>query len=56
MQGNVKYLILFFAFAMLVISYRGLVYFPAWSTYHIFDIDLRIHVGPEELGIGGEDS
>ncbi len=41
-------------FALLVISYRALVYFPAWSTYHIFDMDRRIHVGTEELGIGGQ--
>jgi len=35
-------------FVLLVISYRGIVYFPAWSTYHIFDMDLRIHLtGPE---------
>lgn len=34
-------------FLLLVISYRAIVYFPAWSTYHIFDMDLRIHVaGP----------
>lgn len=31
-------------FILLVVSYRGIVYFPAWSTYHIFDMDLRIHV------------
>jgi ABC-type transport system involved in cytochrome c biogenesis permease subunit len=41
-------------FALLVISYRALVYFPAWSTYHIFDIDRRIHAGPEQLGFGDE--
>lgn len=40
-------------FIMLALSYRTLVYFPAWSTYHIFDMDRRIHVGPEELGFGG---
>ncbi|MBI3185617.1 MAG: cytochrome c biogenesis protein CcsA [Myxococcales bacterium] len=33
-----------FVFALLVISYRGIVYFPGWSTYHIFDINLREHV------------
>lgn len=31
-------------FVLLVVSYRGIVYFPAWSTYHIFDIDLRMHL------------
>jgi ABC-type transport system involved in cytochrome c biogenesis permease subunit len=31
-------------FVLLVVSYRGIVYFPAWSTYHIFDMDLRIHL------------
>ncbi len=31
-------------FVLLIISYRGIVYFPAWSTYHIFDMDLRIHL------------
>jgi ABC-type uncharacterized transport system permease subunit len=40
-------------FALLVVSYRGIVWFPAWSTYHIFDMDLRIHVTgtehPEEI-------
>ncbi|MCD4751314.1 MAG: cytochrome c biogenesis protein [Thermoanaerobaculales bacterium] len=41
-------------FVLLVISYRCLVYFPAWSTYHIFDMDRRIHVGPEQLRFGDE--
>ncbi len=42
-------------FALLVISYRGIVYFPAWSTYHIFDMDLRIHVtGPVKPPGGSE--
>ena len=37
-------------FVLLVVSYRGIVYFPAWSTYHIFDMDLRIHLtGSETL-------
>ena len=37
-------------FVLLVLSYRGIVYFPAWSTYHIFDMDLRIHLtGSETL-------
>jgi ABC-type uncharacterized transport system permease subunit len=35
-------------FVLLVVSYRGLVYFPAWSTYHIFDMDLRVHVTGSE--------
>jgi len=39
-------------FAILFISYRGIVYFPAWSTYHIFDVDLRLHL----TGEAGEDS
>jgi ABC-type transport system involved in cytochrome c biogenesis permease subunit len=39
-------------FLLLVVSYRGIVYFPAWSTYHIFDMDLRIHVTGDEV-IGG---
>ncbi len=30
-------------FALLVVSYRGLVYFPAWASFHILDIDLRLH-------------
>ena len=33
-------------FVLLVVSYRGIVHFPAWSTYHIFDMDLRMHVMP----------
>lgn len=37
------------AFALLVVSYRVIVYFPPWSTYHIFDMDRRVHV------VGGED-
>jgi len=35
-------------FVLLVVSYRGIVYFPAWSTYHIFDMDLRIHLTGSE--------
>lgn len=31
-------------FVILLVSYRGIVYFPAWSTYHIFDMDLRMHL------------
>jgi len=41
-------------FVLVVISYRALVYFPAWSTYHVFDMDRRIHVGSEQLGFGDE--
>ena len=40
-------------FLILVVSYRGIVYFPAWSTYHIFDIDLRIHLTGSETFPGG---
>ncbi len=43
------------AFALLVVSYRAIVYFPPWSTYHILDMDRRIHVGAEELGIGDQE-
>ena len=35
-------------FVLLIVSYRGIVYFPAWSTYHIFDMDLRMHIGGSE--------
>nr|NIP16875.1 hypothetical protein [Xanthomonadales bacterium]NIW35252.1 hypothetical protein [Gemmatimonadota bacterium]NIX11665.1 hypothetical protein [Xanthomonadales bacterium] len=35
-------------FILLLVSYRGIVWFPAWSTYHIFDMDLRIHVTGDE--------
>jgi ABC-type transport system involved in cytochrome c biogenesis permease subunit len=39
-------------FVLLLVSYRGIVWFPAWSTYHIFDMDLRIHVtGNEFAGV-----
>jgi len=31
-------------FVVLVVSYRAIVYFPSWSTYHIFDIGLRLHL------------
>jgi hypothetical protein len=31
-------------FVLLVVSYRLVVYFPSWSTYHIFDINLREHL------------
>ena len=41
-------------FLILVISYRGILYFPAWATYHIFDMDLRMHLtGGEDLPFGG---
>ena len=33
-----------FLFVLLVVSYRVIVYFPAWSSYHILDIDLRMHL------------
>jgi ABC-type uncharacterized transport system permease subunit len=33
-------------FLMLTVSFRSIVYFPAWSSYHILDMDLRIHVSP----------
>jgi ABC-type transport system involved in cytochrome c biogenesis permease subunit len=36
-------------FALLVVSYRGIVWFPAWSTYHIFDMDIRVHLTGDEL-------
>jgi ABC-type transport system involved in cytochrome c biogenesis permease subunit len=35
-------------FALLVVSYRFIVYFPAWSTYHILDMDLRMHIDPSK--------
>jgi len=41
-------------FALLVVSYRGIVYFPAFSTYHIFDMDLRIHLTGAETSDPGE--
>ena len=31
------------AFAVLAVSYRCLVYFPGWATYHVFDVSLRLH-------------
>lgn len=31
-------------FVGLVASYRLVVYFPSWATYHIFDVDLRLHL------------
>jgi len=42
-------------FLVLTATYRGIVYFPSWSTYHIFDMDLRMHVvGTEPPETGGE--
>jgi ABC-type uncharacterized transport system permease subunit len=35
-------------FVLLVVSYRGIVYFPSWSTYHIFDMNLRTHLTGSE--------
>lgn len=31
-------------FVLVVVSYRGIVYFPSWATYHVFDINLREHL------------
>lgn len=31
-------------FLLLVVSYRGIVTWPSWSTYHVFDIGLREHL------------
>lgn len=33
-----------FNFALLVLSYRLVVHFPPSSTYHLFDIDRRLHL------------
>lgn len=30
-------------FVILVVSYRAIVYFPSFATYHIFDISLKLH-------------
>jgi ABC-type uncharacterized transport system permease subunit len=41
-------------FVLLVVSYRCIVYFPPWSSYHILDMDRRIHISAEEIsGEGG---
>jgi len=41
-------------FVLLLVSYRGIVYFPSWSTYHVFDMDLRMHLtGTETAEPGG---
>ena len=31
------------AFSVMSFSYWGLVYLPTGSTFHIFDIDLKVH-------------
>ena len=31
------------AFAVLLVSYRAIIYFPSFATYHIFDIGLKLH-------------
>jgi ABC-type transport system involved in cytochrome c biogenesis permease subunit len=41
-------------FVLLIVSYRGIVYFPSWSTYHIFDMDLRMHLTGTETIPAGE--
>ena len=41
-------------FILLVVSYRGIVLFPTWSTYHIFDMDMRIHLTGSEQYEDGE--
>ena len=43
----------FALFVILVVSYRGIVYFPSWSTYHIFDMDLRMHLDGSGSPAGG---
>lgn len=40
-------------FLLLIVSYRGIVYFPSWSTYHIFDMNLRIHLTGDQPSPGG---
>ena len=42
-----------FLFVLLVVSYRGIVYFPSWASYHILDMDLRLHLSAEDLDGGG---
>jgi hypothetical protein len=37
-------------FLLLLVSYRGIVYFPAWSSYHILDMDLRMHLMSQAPG------
>jgi ABC-type transport system involved in cytochrome c biogenesis permease subunit len=31
-------------FVVLVLSYRAIIYFPSFTTYHIFDIGLKLHL------------
>lgn len=31
-------------FAILVISYRAIIYFPSFATYHIFDLSVKLHL------------
>jgi ABC-type transport system involved in cytochrome c biogenesis permease subunit len=40
-------------FVLLVISYRCIVYLPPTSSYHILDMDLRMHLTTEQQGPGG---
>ncbi len=40
-------------FVLLVVSYRAIVYFPSWSTYHILDMDIRTHVTGDSTRAGG---
>lgn len=37
-------------FLGLVVSYRGIVYFPAFASFHIFDMDRRMHISPAASG------
>ena len=42
-------------FLLLVVSYRAALYFPPGSSYHVFDIELRMHVvGSEAAPQSGE--
>ncbi|HPR63310.1 MAG TPA: hypothetical protein PK014_03740 [Thermoanaerobaculia bacterium] len=36
-----------FVLVLLVLAYRLILIFPAWSSYHILDIDLRMHILPK---------
>ncbi len=31
-------------FAVLAVSYRAIVYFPSFATYHVFDLALKLHL------------
>jgi ABC-type transport system involved in cytochrome c biogenesis permease subunit len=31
------------SFAVLAVSYRSIIYFPSFATYHVFDIALKLH-------------